>query len=326
MPDAPSKPRRSTTRKVGTTQADTNRPGWYRRFGNAVNAIEHDPIVRIFGAIIVLLGVYVAFETLLQINVDLKDREQERIDKAIEKLQTRAAGNTGRGSALSFLYGKGWDLSNYDQSCEAVGVWDDEKHVCRNPPIVQDLRMQAPGPWMFKTDGNHTPISNFRLTNAEIENALIEREYFIGINLDGAEFVDGSIKASALTGSFQGTAFNGTDLSDTEFSGSVEGAYFKYATLNRATFLKPDGIKVFDGIAWSDFPPITYRQGKDGDDIVLEYPLPIELLQQVRFCSPPMINGSIQPIEDRPDIKTIDCKSVPAQTVFDNELKQFQSF
>ncbi|ESY92303.1 hypothetical protein X741_21595 [Mesorhizobium sp. LNHC229A00] len=332
--------------------------------------IEENPFVRLAAGASAIFGLIVVWETSQQIKIDLADREQDRIDNALGKLNTRAAGDTGRGAALTLLYIKGWDIATFDQSCEAVGNWVVRKPVgnatsdepgCVAAPIIRDLRfVQASPTWKdrllenwrsFRNEPRYdygryffwgTRIfRNVRLDETVLVNLKIDRQYFQYIDLDGADIADGQMTRSRVGGSFEGALFNGADLSGSLLSGSFKGANFKFANLTSTGFESVVDIKSakFEAaMAWADLPPVTYEDKSILDKtkstvkeavspfvpLLNAYPLPLNLLESMTFCAPPMINGEPQSASERPDVREGKCDKVAAINVFEDAVERFK--
>jgi hypothetical protein len=231
-------------------------------------------LLEIAGAVV---GFAVLIGTAWQIWLDYAGRAQDRTEQAWTRLLTQAAGNTGKGAALTYLIDSGADVDGVDISCAAVGNYDAAAGKCRKPAILTDVEirtkdtmvsdlsladevingMKLSGGFLVKTDFTGATISNLRVSNSAIGGSFAgARVYFC--NFRGA-FVD-------MKGPLGPGAINFCELSGTKFGIADE-----------------DFVAGFDNSswAWADSPPAMSEDTSDGIKL---HPLSDAAYQRLSYC------------------------------------------
>ena len=98
------------------------------RLGRFVGFFEKSPTYRLIGILIAVIGIpgailsaWEPISTFLTRIERAQEEQQARIEQARGILLRQAAGNTGKGRALTTLYESGESLDGLDLSCAALG-------------------------------------------------------------------------------------------------------------------------------------------------------------------------------------------------------------
>jgi hypothetical protein len=213
--------------------------------------------------LLAVLGAIIAFGatiyTIVQINVDLTAKLEERHDRWLDHLKEHVASDSAKGRYLNLLMRDQVALGGIDLSCKTNGVWN-EKTGCTNPVVFSDvdfsangLRQQSLWNWVF---GNGESNQNY-VEDIDFGDALFMRGKFNGVSLSGSNF-EGAV--------FSGGDFRGASLS------LFGNAKIGFSDLTDAIINSNAGLQIFDSnlsnSAWhydgdnTDFPknmPISSR-------------------------------------------------------------------
>lgn len=337
--------------------------GFWGAVSRGVRRFEKHPISKLVAILAAGYTLWVVSQTSEQIKEDLADRVQERMDNAIVKLQSPGAGDTGRGAAINRLVANGWDISRYDQSCKAVGVWAPDAlptgdsllpnaPKCQNRVIIRDLFVAEPAMSSWETmkskfrdflaqvgvtevqQHDRKVYSNLNFNDAELQKPVFISQNITRFSLNGALIVGGTMKWNVFTGSFANAEFVGTDLTGTSFSGSIANTKFENVELSGVNFQSVDAPNIhnFSGYSWSDVLPTLSEETPVGLDplppnrslfepneppetlgtFTPGVPLALKFLERMILCRPPSVDGKMQPLESRPEIRKTTCFKVTA--------------
>jgi len=226
----------------------------------------------LLGGILSLAATVITIATLYQIMNDLRDRDEERIQRAWTHLLTKNGGRTGKGEALQTLIDLGADIEGINLSCENVGYWRDND--CETSPILSNFSLPTDRDFLserrrYENDSDRSEIdAGFQqiipidFTQAEIMAAdlsLIEMRsrYYMG-----AKISDSNMSETWLIDLLVGTSIVYSDLQnsliDVENLPNISGSNITDAAIGftRANQLHKDS----PGIA----PHISYNLGMIG--------------------------------------------------------------
>ncbi|WP_137933685.1 hypothetical protein [Mesorhizobium comanense] len=281
---------------------------------------------QLLGALVAIVGFVAVAMTLYQIRVDLADRGAERavrrdeaIARAWDRLLGQAAGNTGKGDALSTLFREGIVLNGgiddfgvpaaLDLSCQTIGNWDAQAGRCRKPAIIAGANFQArPGDVpLIALDLAGNQMNGLTLAFASLSGD------FTGTGLDGLNAAN-----ARLDGHFKGAAISNADIVNTDFDigyatpDDLPGLYGVNVSGSRMSWLEGLGFKLQQLSFWADWPPTKGKLGQGTPGFA------DAILDQMRICKPPLdANGKPVPRAERQPMyagrgKPADCVAVSA--------------
>lgn len=287
---------------------------WFRRLGSAigrswryldstaqpfVTALERSPLVQLIAIGGAVFGFVVVVMTAIQIQSDLVEDQEERAsrtDDAIERrwnqLLRRAAGNTGKGGALTFLYRQGERFDGIDLSCAAIGEYSASDSTCQRPPILAGVRLGiSPAP----SDGG--AISEVSFRDVTLYDLVVRNEMLLDIDLRGAWLQRADLGNVHLEGRFsEATLVDVRIIQSTIASpaGDRPAAFFGDVSGSAISFLEELGPDA-SIVAWADFPPFVVT-----NDEVRERPASDDFLEKMTLCAPPSDEyGRVIPLQDR---------------------------
>ena len=299
----------------------------------------HSEAAKLVAGIAGVVTFLVILATAYQINEDITDRVAERsmrreeaISRAWERLLVCAAGNTGKGDALTLLFREGAKLDNVDLSCRAVGDWQEGR--CNRPPIfagVQiagaavpvagtfdwarfllgwDLRewLRSDGTLLDAIDLNGATISDFQIVGRGRENfsfigasvkSFVVKRSTVGLSVDDKTFIGSAVFLDATVKLFGPSL---PSFSNVNVSGAIVDWLPK---------VPDDEIRTF--LFWADWPPMSRRPDKFSVVDTVAPLFEVELLAKMRACEPPLDreNNKLVPRDVRPDF--FPCKEMSIQ-------------
>lgn len=185
----------------------------FLRWAERIDAtIETHPVARLLGLVVGFIGLMAACTAFIQITLDISNRQDDRIARAWEVVTRPVPGNTGKGSAISYLMGRDNDMIGLDISCQRMnGGWDAETLSCQSAPTITDLNLDDHKSFiLWNVSGVHfifDDLSDSRFEFADMRGAL-----FTATKLDG----------SSIVARMDGTQFLLTDLSDVSIAAPSE--------------------------------------------------------------------------------------------------------
>lgn len=243
-----------------------------------------------------LLSVVVA---ALSFASDTNARREERQRIALQQLTQPGAGDRGRGAQLNYLVSTGWDLSGYDFSCLALGVWkpdnlqatrqsDDPLGQCEGRVVFRGLgdpfagRRPHDGFWtqvlmLLDVTGPPNGRGDFsgHTEDIDLSSATIERAKLDGQSLSWASLHNARVSESSFVGTFMGVGdLCFADFYSTDFTGATVNHVrpttgIRSSNVSNALLLpQPESASEVEGSrAWADMPP---RQELDNKWYVME--------------------------------------------------------
>lgn len=212
--------------------------------------------------LVAVLAAIIAFGatiyTIVQINVDLAAKLEERHDRWLDHLKEHVASDSAKGRYLNLLMRDQVALGGIDLSCKTNGVWD-EKAGCTNPVIFSDVDFTANGlqqqslwNWLF---GNGDTNQNY-LEDIDFSDAIFMRGRFNGVSLSGDNFEGAK---------FSGADFRGASLS---FFGNVK---IGFSDLTNAIINGGAGLQIFD----SNISNSAWHYDADNTDFQSNMPMSV---------------------------------------------------
>lgn len=316
--------------------AKTLANGWWSKaefaLGPFVRKIESSPIVQLVAMFAATVGFGVVMYTAVQIWVDLNDRAEERLqrrDDAIERAWSRvlrpASGNTGKGSAITYLFRNGEDLTGLDLSCENIGKWDGAVGRCLRSPILTQVEIDGytqPGvseydirpvliAGLSKIDLRDAEMNGVDLKNIIVAESDFRRSKLQNLRMENAA-ISGDFGSSQITGCrIVGSVLEALDQPPEiilcEVSGSVVPGLGRMGT---------ERLKLL--IAWADAPPFQFRETDEmkPPSQKSKFPYGADVLNKMKLCEPPRdSSGEIIPLRSRKPISSITFASAQCRTV-----------
>lgn len=293
--------------------------------------ITHSPIVQLLAAFAALLGFGVVLVTAYQIGVDLEDRKSERaqrVDDAIERAWDRllrpAAGNTGKGEAMTYLLERGISLNGVDLSCRSIGNWDRERNECARRVQIEGVRIDKTD-WeemafgtlpkrggvvsngiLASADLSDTDLFSFHVTLMQIRN----------INLSRTNMVGSILLGTVIRGWFDEAYIGNCDLSDARIYPTEKPPTLHRCAVNNALLPWLDEETSWTELtAWADTPPLDIDppSEEEGEVSHIRAHGPM-VLGRIRLCEPPLDEGG-KPVSARPVLMFIlsECKPVSVE-------------
>ena len=259
--------------------------GWLDAlFAKRVRLLERSPLIQIAAVGIVLFTVYQLWVDLQDrkdqrefLRQEIADRQEERIDRAWERLYNEKSSSHLLVKSLNHLFEQGENISGLTISCHGIGFLQGLDKTCddsiwfRSNVEGIDLRGQDSGWGLGKTQlgrlivrGKDIASSNFDNIEIELERAVDTFWFDVAFNdvllntIDEAEIGHFEIHSSIFLNSNAHIARSegGEGIfEDSNLSGS------------RATLKSVADVDAFGNIssrgnwAWADTPPLIYKSG-----------------------------------------------------------------
>ncbi|MCB2399358.1 pentapeptide repeat-containing protein [Rhizobium ruizarguesonis] len=187
--------------------------------------------------LVAVLGAIIAFGatiyTIVQINVDLAAKLEERHDRWLDHLREHVASDSAKGRYLNLLMRDQVPLGGIDLSCKTNGVWN-EKAGCTNPVIFSDV------------DFTENGLQQQSLWNRLFGNGDSNQNYVENINFGDAVFMRGRFNGVSLSGNnFDGANFSGGDFRGASLS-FFGNAKIGFSDLTNAIINSRAGLQIFD--------------------------------------------------------------------------------
>lgn len=260
-----------------------------------VTFIERSAVIRLIAILAGVFGFVIVGGTAWQIWNDYIDRGEERVERAWNRLLRPSAGNTGKASALQYLWDAGQSLDGVDLSCKALGNFDASSQTCNGPLQFVDLfiKGRAEEPAFGDTEPrkligmSNVDFKDVKLTDAKFTRTSLQGVGFDEGSLEGAFFIECSIDSTYLNTSLKGVTFSLCELVNS--SVYANGFSIAWTDISNTVFDGFDGaddqINFYGlGFAWADRPPFYSTVGATR---VNYYPFDSERLKRVRLCDPP---------------------------------------
>lgn len=298
----------------------------------------HSEAAKLVAGLAGVIAFLVVLATAYQINEDITDRVAERsmrreeaISRAWERLLVRAAGNTGKGDALTLLFREGAKLDNVDLSCRAVGDWQEGR--CNRPPIFAGVQiagaakpfagtfdwgrfllefkfldwLRPDGTLRDAIDLNGATINgfqivgrgreNFSFVGAFVEDFVVKRST-VGLSVDDKTFISSAAFLDSTVKLFGPSlpAFSNVNVSG--------------AIVDWLPKVPDDEIRTF--LFWADWPPMRRRPDKFSVVDTVAPLFEMQLLAKMRACEPPLDREDKPvPRDARPDFFPCKEMSIP---------------
>lgn len=283
---------------------------------NPAKLIKSSPTFTLLSTLGATLGFLVLIATAYQIRIELIDQQAERlirkeeaISRAWSRLTQRAAGNTGKGQALSFLAKNGIDFSGIDLSCETTGGWKNSSNTCARRVHFSGLNLSGKSGTgvNIDTDGFHVFdvdfadgfFLRFRMENGSISDGNFSRTIlstaFIANSHITAGWNGGLIRFSDIVNSILDVPWaDGVVVPKTgELGPALQGVHVSGSVLPESSVASSEPEALY---AWADWPPLIVNKNGDRE--------PIEAYSdRVIWCVPPSDEeGTVVPRLERPRI------------------------
>jgi hypothetical protein len=272
-----------------------------------VSALIRNDAATIIGAMGAIFGFLAIVYTVYQINVDLADRTDERIERQRNTLLRTSAGNDGKGEAITSLFERGVSIDGLDLSCRAIGGWSITTNACERPVLFGGIRLESDTMRGVAFTSMRDAVllfprfRNIDFVNVDLSDVTVTGGYFaftnLSGNLDRLSLRDCFFWASAIFSP-------GARLSRCDVSG---------AELPWLDIQKPEDWEEL--FAWADLPPRRYLEPSAWNaDAESEWgPLPPRFLSRMILCAPPRdeFGNPIAPAKrdairlDRPDFRLV---------------------
>ncbi|UPT53380.1 hypothetical protein [Synechococcus phage Ssp-JY39] len=282
----------------------------------AASIVIEGPQAKLVAAIAAMFGFAVVIATAIQIQIDLRDRLDERaqrhaesIARSWEALIRPVPGSTGKAAALKHLISVGESINGLDLSCAAIGRLNNTTASCEKSAIFEGLDID--GAELNNTDSGMSYFGGINFSGNSIVRAKLNALHFEQVALNKTQLASSVITYSVLNGDAREAKITDSNLTGTVVAGSSEGLSLENVIVTNAVFSEPEAVFRDNAKyvwAWADAPPRAIGRGAlngirkekvTPQAPELMRPIPRDLLGTVRLCRPPMREGKPIPLNLR---------------------------